>query len=232
MLSLWDDPDEGLARMAIEYAPQADPEVNTRLHALLDDPRSNRWSMAASVLARRKDATIVSRLFGWFRDGDREHRNVAYSCLCFDGLLEPDGRRTLLREAWNTGGRDDVDRTMMAVGLFGLGDRVGWTFLGDIARRADCHSATWAAETIMEHDPALGLDLMLHILDHGTTFEVRWGMVERIARAADLPHLWTADGLAEARYWVEQQRQKLELGCNDGFDPCAESGFDPAQERL
>jgi hypothetical protein len=42
---------------------------------------------------------------------------------------------------------------------------------------------------------------------------VRWGMVARIATAAGLPHVWTADGLAEARYWVEQQRQKLESGC-------------------
>ena len=101
---------------------------------------------------------------------------------------------------------DDEDRVMLAVGLLGLGDRLGWAFLVDFARRADHYSACWAAETILEHDPALGLDLMLHILDHGTTFRVRWGMVEKIAAAAGLPHVWTVDGLAEARLWVEQQR--------------------------
>ena len=214
MLPLWDDPDEDLARMAIEHAPPNNPEVTARLHALLDDPRSNRWSTAASVLAsRRRDTAIIPRLIGWFREGDEAHRNVAYSCLCFYRLLGPDECLALLREAWDSGGRDDDDRAMLAVGLLGLGDRVGWAFLVEFARRADRYSACWAAETILEHDPALGLDLMLHILDHGTTFQVRWGMVEKIAKAAGLPHVWTADGLAEARFWVEQQRQKVESGC-------------------
>jgi hypothetical protein len=213
VLPLWDDPDEQVARMAIEHAPANDPEVTARLHALLDDPRSTQWSTAASVLARRKDTTIIPRLLGWFREGDEGHRNVAWSCLCFYRLLEPDPCRALLLEAWDAGGRDDDDRVMLAIGLLGLGDRVGWDFLEDLARRADLYAAVSAAETVMEHDPALGLDLMLHILDHGTTFEVRWGMVERIASAAGLPHLWTADGLAEARCWVEQQRQRLESGC-------------------
>jgi hypothetical protein len=99
---------------------------------------------------------------------------------------------------------------MLAVGLLGLGDRLGWSFLVELARKADHYSACWAAETIMEHDPALGLDLMLHILDHGGNFQVRWGMVKRIAKSAELPHVWTADGLAEARHWVEQRRQDLD----------------------
>jgi hypothetical protein len=213
VLPLWDDPDEQVARMAIEHAPANDPEVTSRLHALLDDLRSTQWSTAATALTRRKDTTIIPRLLGWFREGDEGHRNVAWCCLYSYGLLERDQCRALLREAWDAGGRDDDDRVMLAIGLLGLGDRVGWGFLGDLARRADLYAAVSAAETVMEHDPALGLDLMLHILDHGTTFEVRWGMVERIASAAGLPHVWTADGLAEARCWVEQQRQKLESGC-------------------
>jgi hypothetical protein len=212
LIPLWDDPDENLVRMAIESAPAGDPEVRAGLHALLDGPRSDQWSNAASVLARRGDATIIPRLTGWFRDGDEAHRNVAWSCLCFDGLLGPDDRRALLREAWDAGGRDDSDRAMLAVGLLNLGDRTGWDFLVDFARRADDYAAVWAAETVMEHDPALGLDLMLQILDHGATFQVRWGMVERIARAAGLPHVWTADGLAEARQWVVQQQERVASG--------------------
>jgi hypothetical protein len=51
---------------------------------------------------------------------------------------------------------------------------------------------------------------MLHILDYGATFQVRWGLVERIAKSAGLPHVWTGDGLAEARHWVEQQREQLD----------------------
>jgi hypothetical protein len=211
----FDDPDEQLAEMAIQYAPPTDPEVTARLHALLEDHHSSRWSTAASVLARRKDSTIIPRLLGWFREGDQNHRNVAYSCLCFYRLLDPDACRTLLREAWDAGGPDDADRAMLAVGLLGLGDRVGWTFLVELSRKADHYSACWAAETILNHDPALGLELVGHILDHGTAFQVRWGMVEKIARAAGLPHVWTADGLAEARFWVEQQSLDPKRNCLD-----------------
>jgi hypothetical protein len=142
---------------------------------------------------------------------------VAYCCLCLNRALEPGECHTLLREAWDAGGRDEADRVMLAAGLLGFGDRVGWTLLVEVSRKADHYSACWAAETIMKHDRALGLDLMCHILDHGTTFQVRWGMVERIAIAADLPHLWTADGLAEARLWVEQQ----------SLDPHGRQSLDP-----
>jgi hypothetical protein len=212
-IALLDDPDETVARLATQYAPPDDAEATATLHALLDDPRPNRWSTAASVLARRKDTAVIPRLLGWFHEGDRLHRNTAWSCLCFYRLLEPDTCRALLREAWDAGGSDDADRAMLAVGLLGLGDPVGWDFLVDVARRADDYAAVWAAETVMEHDPALGLDLILHVLDHGKTFEVQWGMVKRIAQAVGLPHVWTVDGLAEARYWVEQQRQRIQSGC-------------------
>jgi hypothetical protein len=210
MLPLWHDPDEELAEMAIGYTPPSDPGMTERLRELMDDSQSHRWSKAAEVLTQRKDTAIVPRLLAWFREGDKEHRNVAYACLIFYGLLGPDESRAILREAWDAGGRDDEDRAMLAGALLDLGDRSGWSFLVDLVRRADHNSACWAAETIKKHDPALGLDLMLHILDHGTTFKVRWGMVETIAHAADLSHLWTADGLAEARYWVEQQRLGLD----------------------
>ena len=90
VLPLWDDPDKELARMAIQYAPPSDPEMTTRLHALLDASQPHRWSEAASVLARWKDTTIIPRLLGWFLEGDQGHRNVAWSCLCFYGLLGPE----------------------------------------------------------------------------------------------------------------------------------------------
>src|SRR5262249_21131754 len=107
ILPLWADPDDELARFAIRCAPPDDLEVTARLQALLDDPRSLRWSTAASVLAQQGDRTILTRLLGWFREGDQEHRNVAWSCLCSYRLLEPDACRALLREAWDAGGRDD-----------------------------------------------------------------------------------------------------------------------------
>src|SRR5262245_55107689 len=52
LLPLWDDPDEEIARQAIEYVPPFDPRVTERLRALLDDPKTHRWIAAASTLAR------------------------------------------------------------------------------------------------------------------------------------------------------------------------------------
>lgn len=204
--ALWDDPDDRIAEAAVRHAPD-DPGTTERLRGLLDDPRL--WAAAAVALAQRKDAAIVPRLVAWFRDGDQDRRNAAFSCLGSYGLLAGDAALALLREAWDIGGRDDADRAMLAVGLLSRGDRAGRDFLVDLARRADDDAACWAAETIFAHDRPLGLDLMLHVLDRGASFRVRWGMVEKVARLGDLPHLWTADGLAEARHWVEQQRLAL-----------------------
>ena len=208
LLPLFDDPDDELARQAISYAPPFDPRMVERLHALLDDPREGHWSTAAATLARHHDRAILPRLLAWFRDGDRPHRNVAFAGLAW--LLGPDDRRALLQAAWDQGGRDDDDRAMLAGGLLDLGDPRGVPFLESLARRAD-HPvvAPFAVETIRAHDPARGLELALWVLDHGDPPEVKWGMVERIARAARLPHDWTADGLAEARNWVEQQLRAL-----------------------
>ena len=89
-----------------------------------------------------------------------------------------------------------------------LGDRTGWSFLVDLARRADSRSSIWAAATIAEHDRRLGLEQ--HILEEGSPFEVRWGMVERLGQVSGLDHVWTADGLAESCRWVEHQRQQEE----------------------
>src|SRR5262249_47501838 len=192
----------------IEYVPPFDPRVTERLRALLDDPKTHRWIAAASTLARRKDPKILRRLLAWFLHGDRDHRNVAFAL--FPWLLDDDDRLTLFQRAWKAGGRDDDDRALLASGLLGLGDRAGWDFLVSLARRADCYSATWAAETIYKHAPALGLELMATILNRATTDEVRWGMVEKIARKAGLPHVWAAEGLAEARHWVQQELRALE----------------------
>jgi hypothetical protein len=206
-LRLMDDPDDEVAEMAIRYAPADDPTVAVRLRALLDDPRANRWSLAASSLSRMKDPTIASRLTEWFRNGDESHRNVAWTCLV-GGLLAPEKALGLLREAWLAPHSDD-DRVMIAIGLLEYDDRIGWSFLVDHARKAESYSACWAAHVIEGQDRRLGLELAKHILDHGATFEVRWGMVEKIAKSAGLGHTWTVDGLAEARFWIEHQLSQL-----------------------
>ncbi|WP_165245400.1 hypothetical protein [Paludisphaera soli] len=210
LLALIDDPDPELAEIAIRHAPAEVAAIGEKLRSLLDHPDEFRWSAAAVRLAVTKDEALVARFHEWFRHGDQGRRNVAFFGLTNGVLLDEGERLAFLREAWNCGGPDD-HRTMLAVGLLQAGDRVGWSFLVDQARRADDDSACWAAQVVHEHDPALGLELMAHILDHGASFRVRWGLVEKMAQVADLPHVWTADGLAEARLWVDQQREALNL---------------------
>jgi HEAT repeat protein len=211
LVPLWNDPDEELAKLAISATPH-DEKLRATLRALLDDPRPSHWSTAASVLAQRNDTEIIPQLIDWFRNGVQTRRNVAWSCLYFNRLLDAKRCQDLLLEAWEAGGRDDDDRAMLAIGLLGFGNQVGMPFLVDLARRADNQSACWAAETILEQDPSVGLDLILHILDEAKSFEVLWAMVERIARPARLQHLWTADGLAEARNWILQEKTKFVEG--------------------
>jgi hypothetical protein len=49
---------------------------------------------------------------------------------------------------------------------------------------------------------------MREILDHGT-LESRRSMVNQVWNLTQLPHAFTADGIHEARCWVEQQLQAL-----------------------
>jgi len=97
---------------------------------------------------------------------------------------------------------------MIVVGLLELDDRSDWSFLQAHALKADQYSACWAAQAIAGRDRKLGLKIMRHILGHGTGFGVKWGMVEKIVLHAGLGHVWTADGFAEARFWVKQQLAK------------------------
>ena len=51
---------------------------------------------------------------------------------------------------------------------------------------------------------------MRHILDQGEQ-EAMQDMVSQIAGFADLTHAYTADGIHEARVWVSQQLEEVEL---------------------
>ena len=207
VLPLFHDPDVDLVRDAIRCAPPFDPRAMDALRALLDASSPAVWSEAAMALSRRKDPKILPRLLDWFRDGDTDHRNAALGCFAY--LLGPDDRLDLLETAWDEGGRDEEDRAILACELLSLGDDQGVPFLADLARRAEGHTAIHAADTLYDHDPTLGLELMQGILDRASS-ELRLGMAERIAKRAEHPHLWTADALSEARSWVERMRRQLD----------------------
>lgn len=96
---------------------------------------------------------------------------------------------------------------MLAVALTRLGDRRGWPGLVETARRADSAWSVVSATHIGFSDPALGLGLMRHILDHGS-LEAKQAMVSQIWNFAHVPHAFTADGIHEARLWVEERLQQ------------------------
>ncbi len=203
LLGLFDDPDQDLWLAAIRSYCPPDPRIRERLRGVLDEPGGRAWSEAACALARLDDETILPRVLDWFRQGDEPHRNVAIECLLT--LKDPEARRHLV-EAYERGGRDEEDRAVLAVALLRSGDGRGVPFLESVARRADGAWSVMAATWLRGHDPALALGLMRAILDKGT-LEARQAMVSQIGNLAPdgLPHAFTADGIHEARCWVEQQ---------------------------
>lgn len=208
LLGLLDEPEPDLWLSIIHsYCPD-DPRVLGRLRTFLDDPRDRVWSEAACALARRHDPSILPRALGWFRDGDESHRNVAIECLLLLGDDEALGR---IAEEFERGGRDDGDRVVLALALLRSGDERGRPFLEAVARRADGAWSVAAASWIWTRRPAEGLALMRHILDHGT-LEARRAMVSQVWNFTELPHALTADGIHEARAWVEQRQRELADG--------------------
>ncbi|MBO0700969.1 MAG: HEAT repeat domain-containing protein, partial [Zavarzinella sp.] len=203
LLGLFADPNPNPAlwRLVVRSQRPADPRVIDHLRRLLDEPDPGNWSEAAMALARLKDPAVLPRLEDWLRAGDRPHRNAAVQCLkAFDAPTA----RTLLRARWDGGPGDEEDRLVLAAILLDLGDPSGATFLEQTARAAKGDWAVFAATAIYLHDPRRGLGLMLGILDAGD-LEARQGLVSQVWNLTDLPHAFTADGVHEARAWVEAQ---------------------------
>jgi hypothetical protein len=194
-----------------------DPRVLERLREMLDERGGRAWSDAACALARVRDEAILPRALEWLDRGDEPHRNVAIECLVQIGH---DDALRHLADAWEAGGRDEADRIVLAVALLRRGDRRGWPGLVEIARRADSAWYVVSATHIGFSDPALGLGLMLHILDHGS-LEARRSMVSQIWNFAHLPHAFTADGIHEARLWVEERLRQPGGPALFGRAPCS-----------
>ena len=166
-----------------------------------DETDDQSWSAAACALARVRDDSILPKALEWLDRGDEPHRNVAIECLVQIG--HADAVRHLV-DAWEAGGRDENDRIVLAIALLRLGDRRGWPGLVASARRADSAWSVVSATRIGLSDPTLGLGLMRHILDAGA-LEAKRAMVSQIGNFAHLPHVFTADGIHEARLWVDQR---------------------------
>lgn len=205
LLELFDDPDQDLWRMAIVGARRDDPRIRAMLQAMLDDANDRNWSEAAVALARRKDESLLPRFVAWLETGDESHRNVAVECLRF---LKTPAAQAALGDFWDRGAGDDEIRLVVAAALFDLGDQRGRPLLDSVAQRGEGSWSVFAATAVYITQPRHGLTLMLRVLDHGD-LEARQAMVNQIWNFAHLPHAFTADGLSEARVWVEKQLEEV-----------------------
>ena len=201
VLELFDDPDQELWRTAIVGARLTDPRIRAKLQNLLDDPDDANWSKAAVTLARAGEVGLLPRFVAWLEVGDEPHRNVAVECL--KSLKNPSARLAL-ENRWESGEGDDEIRLVVAAALLDFGDQRGRGLLDSVARSGDGSGSVFAATSIYITQPRDGLTHMLHILDNGS-LEAKQDMVCQIWNFAHLPHAFTADGLAEARVWVEEQ---------------------------
>jgi hypothetical protein len=207
---LFDDPDMG--EQATRWSRHSDPEILKRLRALLDHPNSRIRSQAALALVRQKDPTIRIRLLSWWHDGDEGRRNVAIQGLM---RLDSDEARNLLRDRWEAGGQEEEERLVLAAFLLQLRDRRGLPLLEAAAQRAEGNSV-FAATTIAQYDNAeRGMRYMLRIADHGDR-EAKQSLVSHAWNMTRLSHAFTADGIYEARAWVEQQLEKARRKKSDG----------------
>lgn len=193
---LWEDP--VLGRLAVQHCPLTDAATVERLRALLD--HANLWSEASLRLARHRDEAIRPRLLEWWHSGDEAHRYVAIQALM---VLDAATAGQLLRVRFDPAAADDTN-IVWAAFLFQLGDARGLPLLQATAERATGARAVFAATALADYDALLGACLLLRIIDQGD-LEARQHLVSHVWNRADLPHAFTADGIHEARAWIEQQ---------------------------
>jgi HEAT repeat protein len=201
LLELFEDPNQQLWTMIVRSYRPNDERIRDRLRRFLDDPCEQSWSEAAVALARYQDRTILPQLESWLREGDRPRRNVAIECL--KQLDAPEGR-LLLRNFWDQNLGDEEDRLVVAAALLTLDDPRGLSLLESTAQAAKGSWSVFAATSVSFHDFRRGLELMLGILHEGD-LESRQSLVSQIWNLTDLPHAFTADGIHEARAWIESQ---------------------------
>jgi hypothetical protein len=198
--TLFHDPDPRLALAAVRAYPAFGRRMAERLHALLSDPRPEIWSEAASLLARRRDPHILQVTLRWLRAGDDAHFEVALCAL--DALLAAEDRHEALDRLWNRADLTEAKRLALAAALAGLDDERGLVWLAELALGLGPRSPD-AADRVLDHDVALGLDVAATILERGGP-AVRADLAERIARR--MPDRRPGDQVAAARRWIDQRR--------------------------
>ena len=99
---------------------------------------------------------------------------------------------------------------MAGAALLSLGDTCGLGLLESVAQRARGEWSVFAATSIYHFQSRRGLEHMLSILNVGD-LGAKQSMVSQIWNYAHLPHAFTADGIHEARLWIERQLETLAI---------------------
>ncbi len=199
---LMGDPDAPVAEQAIRSSQPFDAQATAKLHALLDEPHAERWSLAASTLARRKDQRILPRLLQWLKQGDRAHFLAALSGLRW--FLPEDQFHELLGTLWERDDRDEEeDRLTLATMLLEFDDETGLPWLVEVANGHGPRSIP-AVDAVFQRESIGGLESMAAILDQAEP-DVRRRLAERISERAERLDRQTNDPVAEARAWVERR---------------------------
>ena len=203
---LLDDSHPDIAQMALRSCPLTTDDTIQKARQMLGSPEDQVRAAAAIALAKIKDETVFPTFLEWFHGDSKPNRNLAIESL---KTLESDAAKQELRNSYETGGRDEEDRAVLAVALLRLGDTVGLEFLEDVAKRKriatgpfSVMAATWIYGV---HEPDVGLRLMLDILDRGDLDSKR-SLVNQICFSwLHSPHAFTADAIHEARMWIERK---------------------------
>jgi hypothetical protein len=198
-----DEPDPHVATMAIRQCPLIDQQHIEKVRGQLESSDDHVKAAAALALAKINDPSVVPKVLGWF-DGDNAGlRNVAIAGF---KTLNTEQARNVLVAAFEEGGRGEEDRIVLATALLRMGDTRGLEFLVGIVRRARGALSAMAATCVYaEHEADEGLRLMLHVLDNGDLDAKRLMVWQICYSFMHSPHACTADGIHEARFWIERK---------------------------
>lgn len=198
---LLSDSNPAILCQAIKLCPRCSSELAAKLRTLTHSANASVRSEAFLALAQRGDPETLESCIERFVCSDQSERNLAIEALCVANT--PESRRRLL-DGFEHGYRGEQDRVTLGLALLRLGDERGLPLLKEVAQRANDAWSVAAATWIHVYRPVEGLRLMRHILDSGTAAAVQM-MVLQISSLADVAHAYTADGIHEARLWIDRQ---------------------------
>ena len=206
-LQLLDDPDQQIWKSIFSTYRTDSSQLRSALHQRVLASDVQTASYAAIILARFNDESLLPVIQPWLHATEREWRIAAIASL---GHFKSAGAQSILTTLWNDGWGDEEDRRDLATKLTAAGNLAAREHLTSVATAANDSWSVACATQIYFVDPRAGLKLMLHIFESGD-LEAKQGIVGQVSSLlGHLPHVYTYDGLVEARQRVEQELASLD----------------------